>query len=777
MTQPCRRRALGVLVVAALALGSLVGGCALLAPLPPAATLEERLAVFPTDDLPLAGAVRIHWDGHQIPFIEAEHDDDAAFALGLVHAHLRLGQMAMFKRIAYGRIAEMGGPLAIDIDHGIRILNFARAADEIEAALPPATRRWLTRFVAGINTYQDRAVALPPEYRILGMDPEPWTVADVLTFGRLAGVDFNWIVWFSLLTLHEREDWPKIWSRIMQGGAPVIPDAEAKVGAEIGAGGDAAVLGALLAGLSRSGSNSMAVAPSRTRSGVALIANDPHLGISIPNVWLLVGLKSPSYHAVGLMVPGLPIFAIGRNPWIAWGGTNMRAVSSTLVDVSQVPDDQIRERRERIGARWWFDREVVIRETPYGPILSDAPQLQDIGTPAFALRWIGHDISDEISAMLAASRARNLEQYRDAFRTFAVPAQNMLYADAEGTIAEVMAARLPARNDALREQLIASPEAVDAAWRTLRGTGDLPGRVNPEQGFLASANNRPPANADLAIGSFFSPDDRVARMAQFGAASRTIGPDALGRLQRDVYMASAAALRDLIMARLDALGIAAEVGSEEGEIITLLRDWDGHFRHDSRGALAYELFRNRFTEGFYSGRLGAEDWAAFASVAGVQDLLLDDIAQANPEELAPLLRDSLTRAAADIADLDHWGDIHRLGLNHPLSFLPIIGGRFRFSDHPIGGSNETLMKTAHGTTNERHTVRYGSNARHVSDLSDMDRNDFTLLGGQDGWINSTTFLDQVPLWLEGRPVQLPLRLETVRARFPHRVELRPAGGG
>lgn len=733
--------------------------------------MEDRLAVFPDDDLPLAGAVTIHWDRHQIPFIEAEHDADAAFALGLVHAHLRLGQMAIFKRISQGRIAEMGGPLAADIDHGIRILDFGRAAERIEAALPPETRAWLTRYVEGVNLYQERAVALPVEYRILGMKREPWTVADVLTFGRLAGTDFNWIVWFSLLTLHDREDWPEIWSRIVRGAEPAIP------GDSAGGGNDAAKLATLLAGHSRSGSNSIAVAPSRSRSGAALIASDPHLGISIPNVWLLAGVKSPSYHAVGLMVPGLPIFAIGRNPWIAWGGTNMRAMSSALVDVSGLPEDQIRERRERIGVRWWFDREVVIRETPYGPVLSDAPQLRDVAAPDFALKWIGHDVSDEISAMLAASRARDLDDYRAAFRTFAVPAQNMLYADAEGVIAEVMAARLPAPNDALRRHLIAAPEAAEAAWRRMRESGDLPERVDPESGFLASANNRPANNGTLAVGAFFSPDDRVRRMAQLAGETDAIDPETLGGLQRDVYMASAVVLRDVVVAKLDALGVAAAASAKEAEIIALLRAWDGHFRADSRGALAFELFRNRFTEGFYAGRLGARDWAAFASVAGVQGLLLDDIATADPDELAPLLRSSLAAAAADIAGLGAWGDIHRLGLNHPLAFLPVIGGRFRFGDHSVGGSNETLMKTAHGATNERHTVRYGSNARHISDLSDIDRNDFALLGGQDGWINSTTFLDQVPLWREGRYVRVPLRLESVRAGFPYRMELRPSGRG
>jgi penicillin G amidase len=76
-------------------------------------------------------------------------------------------------------------------------------------------------------------------------------------------------------------------------------------------------------------------------------------------------------------------------------------------------------------------------------------------------------------------------------------------------------------------------------------------------------------------------------------------------------------------------------------------------------------------------------------------------------------------------------------------------------------------------TDRRHRAGYGSNARHISDLSDMDRNWFVLLGGQDGWLNSSTFLDQVPLWLEGEYVEMPLRLETVRARFRHVTELGP----
>ena len=105
-----------------------LAGCSLLKPLPKATTVEQRLSAMPTQGLPLQQPVSIYWDEHQVPFIQAATDDDAAFVLGLVHAHLRLGQMAIYRRIVQGRVAEMGGPLATDIDHGVRILDFGRAA-------------------------------------------------------------------------------------------------------------------------------------------------------------------------------------------------------------------------------------------------------------------------------------------------------------------------------------------------------------------------------------------------------------------------------------------------------------------------------------------------------------------------------------------------------------------------------------------------------------------------------------------------------------------------
>ena len=734
---------------------------ALLAPVPKRKDVAQRLRDFPTRGLKLEGRVAIYWNERQIPFIEASGDGDAAFALGLVHAHLRLGQIATARMLARGRLSEMIGPAGVGIDRGLRALSYGGAAAEIERNMDEATLLWVGRFVDGLNRYQDSAARLPHDFGVLGLEPEPWTVADLIAIGRLAGTDVNWLVWANLLPLRARADWPDLWARLVKEEKASLPGFDGRQ--------RTAAMQQGLGGLSRSGSNSVVVAGHRSATGGALIANDPHLGILVPNVWLIAGVRSPSCHAVGLMPPGLPVFAIGRNPHIAWGGTNLRAASSDLYDVGEVPESEIAERRERIGVRWWFDTEATVRETRWGPIVTDAPPLARFDLPPLALKWIGHDASDEIGAMLAVSRARNFDEFRAAFDRFAVPGQNMLYADAEGNIGQVMAAWLPARAGAPAD-IVLDTDAHDDSWGAMRTGADLPCILNPKSGFLASANNRPP-ETDIPVGFFFSPDDRVRRMATLIGSEGAVSVETLKTLQRDVFMKSSATLRDLFVSRLDDLGLTAAADTAGAETIGRLRDWDGAYRRESLGAVAFEQFRAGFAARFYVLRHGEEDGPSFAATRRATALLEEDIAAADNETLRAALAAGLRAAADGLDAFAGWGDMHRLRLAHPLHRVPFVGGRYRFAEGGVGGSSETVMKTAHATTAERHTVTYGSNARHVSDMSDPDENWFVLLGGQDGWFNSSTLLDQWDLWRRGDYVRVPLTLSAVRASFPHALTL------
>jgi penicillin amidase len=737
-------------------------GCRLLAPLPGPSSLHDRLAAFPAGPWPVRERVTIHWDEHQIPWIEAESDEDLAFALGLVQAHLRLAQMEMLRRVSQGRLAEMFGPPMARIDHALRILDFGKAADRIEREMPEATHRWLTRYVEGVNAYLATAKDLPQEFTVLNLPREPWSVRDVIVLGRLYASDVNWIMFFELMPLRGRPGWDRFWPRLSKNGGASTPSFRAP--------DDEAFLYDLLGGHSRSGSNSVVVAPGRSETGAALIANDTHVGITLPNLWLVAGVRSPSMHCVGLMFPGAPAFPIGRNEHVAWGGTNMRSASSELVDISGLAPEKLTSHTERIGVRFWLDRTVTVRESPFGPVITDAPVLKDWNTPPLALQWVGHQPSDEFTAFLRVARARNAEEFRRAFETYAVSGQNMLFADADGHVGQVLAVKVPVRTFTTLADLYVAPEAGRGPWNGFVGALELPCEMDPPDGFLVSANNLP-LRTDPPLGFFFSSDDRVLRLRQILTGQTRVSVRDLMALQRDVYSIHSAAVRDLFVARLKELR-ESEPGTDRA-VLEALQGWDGRYAADSRGALAFQLFLYHFVDAYCAERYGAAFRRFFLHSDYAYEFILQDLPEDRSPAALQALRAARRAASEDIARFRDWGAIHRVAPDHPLQNLPLVGRRYRVADHPAPGSTSTIQKTSHRFTNQRHETSYGATARHISDLSDPDENYFVLLGGQDGWLRSDTALDQIALWREGRYIRVPLRPESVRRTFPHETRLEP----
>ncbi len=748
------------------AVAAAVSGHSLLAPLPAKASVEARLGAFPTRKLPLEGEVNIHWNEQQVPFLFAESDADAAFTLGLIHAHLRLGQMELMRHISQGRISELAGPFTTELDHALRILNFGRATAGIEATLPADTRLWLERFVAGINHYQDAIPALPHEYRIFGLKRTRWSLADIITVGRLAASDVSWLIWFQLWQLRVRDDWSELWRGLLREGGNAMTDAgDAESGDELG------LLSDLLGGMSRSGSNSIAIAPGRAKNGHAWIASDPHLGFMLPNIWLLAGVKSPSYHMVGMMIPGLPFVAVGRNNDIAWGGTNLRAASSDLFDAAKLPPGDVTERQEHIGVRWWFDKRVAVRDSAHGPIISDSSLLQSRDHETIALRWAGHKVSDEFSAMLLANRARNWDDFTAAFETFSISAQNMVYADSEGNIGKLMAAQLPARDPA-PPPFLHDPANDAAAWDQMIGVRELPMSYNPETGFIASANNRPP-DTEIPIGYFFSPGSRVSRLTALLGANQNITFEDLHALQTDVMEPTAQAINQAFIAAAERNGLIDGLSPAARGVFQMIAKWDGSYIADSQEPVAFEATFFNFLRRFYTPRMGEEGLHAFTSAADFARTVPRDIKEADAAIVSEALAEALKDAVKVVGKFATWGEMHRLRLRHPLGVLPVVGGRFTGANFASGGSRQTVMKTNHVPTDKKHYAGYGSQARHISDMSDPDENYFVLLGGQDGWLNSTTFVDQVEMWRAGEYVKIPLRQESVRKTFTRSMKLKP----
>jgi penicillin amidase len=526
----------------------------------------------------------------------------------------------------------------------------------------------------------------------------------------------------------------------------------------------------LLVGAGRAGSNSFAVAPQRSASGAALLANDPHLGLSLPSLWLLAGLRSPSFHVTGFMIPGLPAVMLGRNPDLAWGGTNMRAASSDLFDVSRLPAEAITRTETTLAARFWRPSVHPIRRTPFGPIVSDAKVFNVPPDRPIALRWVGHEPTDEFTAFFAAARARTPEAFRDAFTTYGVSGQNMLFADRAGNIGKIMAVSQPIRTGFPRDDPVLDATDPATHWRGFTGVKELPWVLNPAGGVLASANDRP-AETRVPIGFTFGSDDRIRRLYALLADRERITIDDLKRVQRDTNAPDAAMLAAALAVEINK--VPGGVGASAQRFLKRLGRWSGNYGADVAGAVAFEMLLYHLVPRLYGGKKATDLPDLLGQWSYLSTYLMSDLAALGEAERHALLRQAARRAARSARRYRYWGDMHRLRIGHTLARLPLIGRLFLVADLPVGGSRQTPMKMAHGFVNRRHATSFGQMARHISDLSDPDANWFVILGGNDGWLGSENYADQIDLWREGRYIQMPLSREAVQTQFPIEMRLIP----
>jgi penicillin amidase len=271
-------------------------------------------------------------------------------------------------------------------------------------------------------------------------------------------------------------------------------------------------------------------------------------------------------------------------------------------------------------------------------------------------------------------------------------------------------------------------------------------------------------------------NDRFERLAALLAERTDWDIESVAPVQRDTYSASSHAA-----ARAIAAALAGEAEIAASACYRALAGWDGRYDIDSRGALAYQGLLPAIIERAYAPKYGEAGADHLRSFRALHDFVAEDVAS------GAIDRATLVAAAAEAERIlgpeRTWGDLHRIAIRHTLGSVPFLGGAFRYGDIAAPGSSSTVQKSAHDVSRERHLANFGSQSRHLSDLADPDANWFVLLGGQDGWLGSECFIDQVPLWERGELVQIPMRRETVEREYTHRMELvaraagTPAGEG
>jgi len=737
----------------------------------------------------LQAEVKIVWDSRCVPHIFAANSHDLYFAQGYVCASLRLWQMDFQVLYAGGRLAEVVGPTALPLDRSSRRFGMTwaaeRAADEMRQ--DPETRAAAEAYTAGVNAYIStlRRKDYPVEYKILDYAPEPWTEdKSALLLKYMAYMLSGYTADASLTRLRDALGeaaaealfplHPPLIDPVIPPGTPLdfkpvaVPEVPSSSATEPPRPGTGGTPGPLLPDFDERslGSNNWAVSGALTKSGFPILCNDMHLALSLPMIWYEVQLAAPGINIYGVSIPGAPTVIVGFSQRIAWGFTNG---TDDVLDLFAVKfkDDTRREYLD--GGQWKAAtiREEVIKvrgrpdvvervvTTHLGPVFQlkgEAP-LPDADFPAdTAVRWMGHEPSNEFKTLVLLNRARDYDDYLRALSYWNCPSQNFAYADAGRNIALWHNGRFPLRWKGQGRYVLDGADPGQA-WQGWIPRDQIPHVKNPARGFVSSAN-QPAVDAGYPyyLGSDYGSFERGARINEILAASKDITADDMIRMQGDVLNIRA---RTVLPRLLEILNDAVLPGTEQ-RALKELQGWN----FECRANLAAPSVFDRFWQELYAltwndEKRGDMKWMNWPQsqvmigfiLAAPDSEYFDDKATSEKETRAVIVRKAFAAACAKLekdfgppgASWD-WGKVKGTRFDH-LGRIPGLG-RDAFETEGVGIAINAIGRS------------WGPSWRMVVEMGPEVRAWGIYPGGQSGNPGSKYYDNFIPDWAAGKPYEL-----------------------
>lgn len=785
----------------------------------------SQLAAIPG----LGQDVQVRYDTRGVPHIFATTLLDAYRAMGFVVARDRLFELEVQTRATAGTLSELNAA-ALPLDRENRRIGLAWSADRKWAALAAddPVRQGLEAYADGVNAFiaQMRPADVPVEFRLLGRRPMRWEPK--YTFYLLSQMQQT-LSWSS-------DDLPYVATQAAYGTAvadwafpratflqePIQPNGQREARRdpvtipEPGVGDSAAAraVGLIAAALGPRrdgtmterggdhglGSNSWAVAPSRSASTRALLAGDPHLGLTLPSIWYEVHVVVPdSLDVAGVTFAGTPGVIIGFNRDAAWTYTNTGAdvvdFYAESVDVAASPtrywldgawtplEPRVETYRDKAGAVLAVD---TIRHTHRGPMTR-------VGGRWVSFRWTAHDPawgSASVTTFRNSNTVRSTDDYWAAMAPYAVPAQNMLSADRRGNIAIRSTGKYPIRPGNGDGRRLFDGTTRRSDWQGYWEVREYPQAKNPAQGFLASANQQPmdPKVEPRYLGTGWAPPWRAMRINRLLRGDTAVTADAMRRHQTDPGSERAEWFVPRVLALLDSAAAAAPLPDGAAKFRAALAGWDRRYTRESSGATVFEVFMPLLGRAVWDEFLSTDttSWRRELEPPSNSALaqLLDaprsgwwDVrGTADVRETAPMLVATTAAAAWDSVTARfggpddpraHWGAAFPMQVPHLLRLAPFA-------------SPKVAVQSGPHTLAPRNGASNGASWRMVAELGDSVTVQAVYPGGQSGNPFSTRYLNRLPVWAAGdlEPVWTPRRLEDMAAdRIISSLVLKAPGGG
>jgi len=582
----------------------------------------------------LKGEVSVVYDVRLVPHIFAEHDIDAAFVQGYITAQNRLWQMEFQTHNAAGRIAEIAGPKALPLDKRMRGLGLAHGArNSLEVWKKSPYYSMLEAYTNGVNAYINtlNRRSLPIEYKLLGYEPEQWSpyksVLLLKNMAHMLSISEKDIEMTNALNHFGKDTFDMLYPLWNPRQSPIIPKGT-KWEASATSQDQSTSYNSIeeyvpfkphekpYEGL---GSNNWAISGKKTASGNPILCNDPHLNMTLPSIWYELQITSPSFKVYGVTIPGAPGVIIGFNENIAWGVTNVghdvsdwytikwKDASRTeyLMDGKYLKADLRIEEYKIKDAVPVYD---TIRYTVWGPVVYN-----DAKKPKFdlALKWKGHDGSDELSSFYKLNTAKNYEEYSNALVGYKCPAQNFAFASKnEGDVALWVQGEF-----ALKEpntgRFVQDGSTMANAPKGNIPQAENPHVKNPERGFVSSANqtSTDPSYPYYYHGNFANYRGRTINGML--DAMDGITPADMMKMQYNSYSLEAEEAAPLLTSKVD----KSVLTKKELEFFKQLTNWDFNYKKEAIGPTVFDVFWKTFqtqvwdeTKAVRGRTLRPEDW-------------------------------------------------------------------------------------------------------------------------------------------------------------------------
>ena len=700
----------------------------------------------------LGAPVTVRFDARGVPTIAAENLLDAFRVQGYLVARERLFQLELQRRAAEGRLAELVGKAALPLDRAHRLYGFRQVAQAAVPLLPPAERAQLAAYAQGINAFiATHHGRWGLELAMMKIEPQPFSEQNALEVMLLMHEDLSsgWNQELRKLSLRalSPSQLRFIEPQVTDRDVLVIPDLAAPPAADPAALFHASLLrpprDALgLAGgdvTPDTGSNNWVVSGARAKGGKPLLANDPHLGLSAPGLWIPMRIELPGRFIQGVALAGLPGITLGHNDRIAWGFTNL---GTDVADLFREPPTG--ERVEEIAIKGEPSETLRVKLGRHGPQWREG----------YSLQWAPLDPRNLRSPIAAIDLARDWETFNAAVDSFTGPAQNIVYADIDGHIGYRASGLIPLRPDGDDGSL---PRDGTSDWHGFVPQAEMPRVLDPPAGYIATANQR-------VIGSSFP--HPVATDWASPTRARRIGEliEKAGKLDR---------------AGMEAIQLDV-VSQDHLELVRFHPDaqrfdgWKGEARAGSLLFLEAYAWETAVRELLRRKVLGAlaDDFAWSNDSATLRTALAADQAawtRAGLGDRAQFLKDAAARATAWLAEQHaaDWGAFDALHVVHPFGRAGgVLGLLFNPPSAPQSGASRTVRVAR---------PAFGQSMRLVVDFADPLAATLVVPLGVSGHLGSAHRFDQQRDWLHGDPAGERTRLSQPAAGKA--LVFNPGGGG